>query len=229
MNLEELFSTQVGGTQMSVGSTLGILGAALVLGLAVALLYKFIQDRGGYNTALTVTLAILPVTLTFIIVMLGNNLLVAFTFAGVLTLVRYRSVQLHPKDIAFILLAIAVGVACGIGYLAYAVLFAVVFSAVMIVLTLTGFGGSARSVYQLRILIPETLSFDGVFDDVLNEYSTAWRLCRIRTTDFGTVFEMDFSVKLKKNVDRKEFLDKVRCKNGNLQVTLNLEPDETKV
>ncbi len=214
---------------MSVGSTLGILGAALALGIAAALLYKFVQNKSGNNSALTVTLMILPVTLTFIILMLGNNLLVAFTFAGVLTLVRYRSVQLQPKDIAFILMAIAVGVGCGIGYLAYSVLFAVVFSAVMLVITFTGVGSFSRSVYQLRILIPETLSFDGVFDDVLNEYASSWRLCRIRTTDFGTVFEMNFSVKLKKGVDRKEFLDKIRCKNGNLQVTLNLEPDETKI
>lgn len=214
---------------MTVATTLGLIGASLILGLAVSLLYKFIQDKNGYNTALTVTLLMVPVTVTFIIVMLGNNLLVAFTLAGVLSLVRYRSMLLHPKDIAFILLSIAVGVACGIGYVAYAVLFTVIFTIVMVVITLTGFGAWGRSVYQLRILIPESLSFDGVFDDVLNEYSASWRLRKIRTTDFGTVFEMNYIVKLKKDTDKKEFLDKLRCKNGNLQVVLNLEPDETKV
>lgn len=228
MTFEELFSTQIGGTQMTVLTTLCLLGASLILGFAVSLLYKFLQDKNGFNSALSVTLIMVPVTLTFIIVMLGNNLLVVFTLAGVLTLVRYRSMLLHPKDIAFILLSSAVGVACGIGYVAYALLFTVLFAVIMIVIAFTGYGSQGRSVYRLRILIPESLNFEGVFDEILNEYTTSWRLSKIRTTDFGTVFEMNYVIKMKKDVKTKEFIDKLRCKNGNLQVMLNLEPDEAK-
>ena len=228
MTFEELFSTQV-GVNVTFSASLIILGAALALGIVISLLYKFIQDRAGLNTSLTVTLLIMPVTLAFIVLMIGHSVLQVFILVGLFSLVRFRSMLLHPKDLAFVLLSVAVGVACGIGYVAYAVLFAVIFAAVMTVTTLIGYGSAGRSVYQLRVLIPETLNFDGVFDDVLNEYTTTWRLRKIRTTDFGTVFEMNYLIKLKNGVNRKEFLDKLRCKNGNLQVMLNFEPDETKV
>ena len=78
----------------------------------------------------------------------------------------------------------------------------------------------------MKIHIPENLSFDGIYDDILNEYTDSWKLRRIQTTDFGTVFELIYIVKLKKGVDRKQFMDKIRCKNGNLNVTLNLLPEE---
>lgn len=228
MTIEELFSKQI-GVEVKLSTSLIILGAALLLGIGISLLYKFIQDRNGLNTSLTVTLLITPVTLAFIVFMIGHSVLQVFILVGLFSLVRFRSMLLHPKDISFILLSVAVGVACGIGYVAYAVLFAAVFAAVMIITTLIGYGAAWRSVYQLRVLIPETLNFEGVFDDVLNEYTTTWRLRRIRTTDFGTVFEMNYVIKLKNGVNTKEFLDKLRCKNGNLQVMLNFEPDETKV
>ncbi len=228
MTLEELFTKQI-GVDVNLSTSLIILGAALVLGIAISLLYKFIQDKNGLNTSLTVTLLIMPITLAFIVFMIGHSVLQVFILVGLFSLVRFRSLHMHPKDLAFILLSVAVGVACGIGYVAYAALFAVIFAAVMIVTTLVGYGAAWRSVYQLRILIPETLNFDGVFDDVLNEYTTAWRLRKIRTTDFGTVFEMNYIIKLKNGVNRKEFIDKLRCKNGNLQVMLNFEPDEKKV
>ena len=228
MTIEELFSKQI-GVEVKLSTSLIILGIALALGIAISLLYKFIQDRSGLNTSLTVTLLIMPITLAFIVFMIGHSVLQVFILVGLFSLVRFRSMLLHPKDLAFVLLSVAVGVACGIGYVAFAVLFTVIFAAVMIITSVTGYGGAGRSVYQLRILIPETLNFDGVFDDVLNEYTTTWRLRKIRTTDFGTVFEMNYIVKLKGGINRKEFLDKLRCKNGNLQIMLNFEPDETKV
>ena len=228
-SLESLFSTQIGGEKLTLPAALIMIGTALLLGFGVALLYYFTQKKVGGSTSLSVTVLIVPALVALIVLLIQNSLARAFTLAGALALVRYRSEPESPRDIAYILFSLAIGIGCGIGYIAYAVLFTVLFCVVLLVVSLTGFGGLGRDTMLLKILIPESLNFDGVYDELLNEYASSWKLRRVQTTDFGTVFELLYVVKLKKGVDRKEFMDKIRCKNGNLNVTLNLMPEAEKV
>ena len=227
--LENLFSTQIGGEKLTVPAALIMIGSSLLLGFTVAMLYYFTQKRIGGNASLSVTILIVPAIVSLIVVLIQNNLARAFTLAGALSLTRYRSEPASPRDIAYILFSLAIGIACGIGYIAYAVLFTVIFCVVLLAVSLTGFGGLGRDTFLLKILIPENLNFDGVYDELLNEYADSWKLRRVQTAEFGTVFELLYVVKLKKGTDRKEFMDKIRCKNGNLNVTLNLMPDEERV
>ena len=228
-SLESLFSTQIGGEKLTLPAALIMIGAALLLGFGVALLYYFTQKRAGGSTTLSVTILIVPAIVAMIVLLIQNNLARAFTLAGALAIIRYRSEPASPRDIAYVLFSLAIGIGCGIGYVSYAVLFTVIFCAVLLVVSFTGFGGLGRDTLLLKILIPESLNFDGVYDELLNEYTVNWKLRRVQTTDFGTVFELLYVIRLKKGVDRKEFMDKIRCKNGNLNVTLNLMPDEEKV
>lgn len=225
-SIEELFSTQIGGEQLTLASAFINIGGALVLGFIIALLYYFTQKRAGGSTSLSVTIIMVPAIIALIVVLIQNNLARAFTLAGSLAIIRYRSQPASPRDIAYVLFSLAIGIACGIGYVAYAAVFTVLFCVILFVISITGFGGLGRDTMLLKILIPESLNFDGVYDEILNEYTDSWKLRRIQTTDFGTVFELIYIVKLKKGKDRKEFLDKIRCKNGNLNVTLNLMPEE---
>ncbi len=225
-SIEELFSTQIGGEKLTLASAFINIGGALVLGFIIALLYYFTQKRAGGSTSLSVTIIMVPAIIALIVVLIQNNLARAFTLAGSLAIIRYRSQPASPRDIAYVLFSLAIGIACGIGYVAYAAVFTVLFCVILFVISITGFGGLGRDTMLLKILIPESLNFDGVYDEILNEYTDSWKLRRIQTTDFGTVFELIYIVKLKKGKDRKEFLDKIRCKNGNLNVTLNLMPDE---
>lgn len=227
--LETIFSTQIGGERLTFPSALLMIGAALLLGFGVALLYYFTQRKAGGSTSLSVTILIVPAIVAMIVLLIQNNLARAFTLAGALALVRYRSEPASPRDIAYVLFSLAIGIACGIGYVAYAALFTVLFCAVLLVISLTGFGGSGRDTLLLKIMIPESLNFDGVYDELLKQYTVSYKLRRVQSTDFGMVFELMYIIKLKKGVDRKEFMDKIRAKNGNLNVTLNLMPDDEKV
>lgn len=224
--IENIFSTQIGGEKLTVASAFINIGGALLLGFAVALLYYFTQKRAGGSTSLSVTLIMVPAIIALIVVLIQNNLARAFTLAGSLAIIRYRSQPASPRDVAYVLFSLAIGIACGIGYVAYAAVFTVIFCAILFVISITGFGGLGRDTILLKILVPESLNFDGIYDDILNEYADSWKLRRVQTTDFGTVFELIYIVKLKKGTDRKQFMDKIRCKNGNLNVTLNLMPDE---
>ena len=224
--IENIFSTQIGGEKLTVASAFINIGGALLLGFVVALLYYFTQKRAGGSTSLSVTLIMVPAIIALIVVLIQNNLARAFTLAGSLAIIRYRSQPASPRDVAYVLFSLAIGIACGIGYVAYAAVFTVIFCAILFVISITGFGGLGRDTMLLKILVPESLNFDGIYDDILNEYADSWKLRRVQTTDFGTVFELIYVVKLKKGTDRKQFMDKIRCKNGNLNVTLNLMPEE---
>ena len=224
--IENIFSTQIGGEKLTVASAFINIGGALLLGFVVALLYYFTQKRAGGSTSLSVTLIMVPAIIALIVVLIQNNLARAFTLAGSLAIIRYRSQPASPRDVAYVLFSLAIGIACGIGYVAYAAVFTVIFCAILFVISITGFGGLGRDTMLLKILVPESLNFDGIYDDILNEYADSWKLRRVQTTDFGTVFELIYIVKLKKGTDRKQFMDKIRCKNGNLNVTLNLMPEE---
>ena len=225
-SLDGLFSTQIGGERLTVASAFINIGGALVLGLVVALLYYFTQKKAGGSTSLSVTLIMVPAVISLLVVLIQNNLARAFTLAGSLAIIRYRSQPASPRDISYVLFSLAIGICCGIGYVAYAAVFTVIFCAAFLIISVTGFGGLGRDTMLLKILIPENLNFDGVYDEILNEYADSWKLRRVQTTDFGTVFELIYIVRLKKVKDRKEFMDKIRCKNGNLNVTLNLMPEE---
>lgn len=224
--IEKIFSTQIGGERLTMTSAFINIGSALLLGFIVALLYYFTQKKAGGSTSLSVTIIMVPAIIALIVVIIQNNLARAFTLAGSLAIIRYRSAPASPRDIAYVLFSLAIGIACGIGYVAYAAVFTVIFCVVLFVISITGFGGLGRDTMLLKILIPESLNFDGIYDDILNEYADSWKLRRVQTTDFGTVFELIYIVKLKKGADRKAFMDKIRCKNGNLNVTLNLMPEE---
>jgi uncharacterized membrane protein YhiD involved in acid resistance len=142
------------------------------------------------------------------------------SLAGAFTLVRFRSVPGDPKDIAYIFFAMAAGVACGIGYIGFAVIFFLVLGAVMFVLSEMNFGGCKTRHMTLKITIPENLDYQGVFDPVLSKYTRFHKLRRVKTTNFGTLFELIYSVDVSEDIDQKKFIDELRALNGNMTINL---------
>ena len=74
----------------------------------------------------------------------------------------------------------------------------------------------------LKITIPENLNYNGLFDQVFAKYTTDTVLRRVKTTDFGTLFDLVYSIRLRTDADQKKFIDDIRALNGNLNVTLVL-------
>lgn len=224
-SINDIFAAQIGANGFTLPAVLVMIGTSLLLGLLNALVYIRSQKKVGGDTTLSLTLIMIPAIITMIIVLIGNNVARAFTLAGSLAIIRYRSNPASPKDIACVFLSLAIGLGCGIGYVAYAVLFTLIMLAVILVISATGFGIPKSRDMRLRILIPENLNFEGAFDDILDEYASFYRLSKVRTSDFGTLFELVFVIKLKPDADKKAFLDKIRARNGNLNITLTLGAD----
>lgn len=209
------------GTETTFGVFAGCVISAAAIGFIISVLYKFTHKKEGYMQGYVLTLVMLPGIVSLIILLI-NDTSKALGLAGAFSLVRFRSVPGDPKDIAYIFFSMAAGVGCGLGYIGYSFVFLLLIGAVMLILNAVSFGAPSTSSMTLKITVPENLNYQGLFDNILNEYTEAWRLKRVKTVDFGTLFDLVYSLELKNNIDQKKFIDSIRTLNGNLNVTLIL-------
>ncbi len=144
----------------------------------------------------------------------------AFSLAGAFSLIRFRSAPGNPKDIAYVFFTLGVGLACGMGYIAYAVMFAVILCAVITALNVLKYAEQKNAPMKLRITIPEDLEYQGLFEDVFAEYTTASSFQRLKTVNFGALFEVTYNINMKEGAGKKQFIDRLRARNGNLRIIL---------
>ena len=142
--------------------------------------------------------------------------------AGAFALVRFRSAPGSAKDISIVFFTMAAGLACGLGYVSFAAVFVAVMLVVLIAATVLGFADNNYDKKQLKITIPEDLNYSTVFDDVFDKYTSEHTMSRVKTTNMGTMYELTYEVKLKKDTPEKEFIDQLRIRNGNLNITMAL-------
>ncbi|AFQ42226.1 DUF4956 domain-containing protein [Desulfosporosinus meridiei] len=225
---ETLLSSSAGDS-LTLTNSLAVLCSALLLGLFTSLVYIHTHKKQGYSAGFTVTMIMLPAIISIIILLIGNNVARAFSLAGAFSLIRFRSAPGEPKDIAYVLFTLAIGLACGMGYIVYAAMFAFILCLVMVILYYTDFANPKANAMQLKIVVPENLNFQGLFDDILNQYTDSWVMNRVKTKDFGTLFEVVYNINLKQAINQKSFLDELRCRNGNLNIALTCHQLDDKI
>ena len=163
-------------SQLSIKSVIEVVLSASIIGLVISLVYLFTHKKEGYSQAFCVSLILLAPIVGMVILVIGNNVATAFSLAGAFALVRFRSAPGSAKDIAVVFFAMATGLACGLGYLFFGAVTAVIICAALIVLCKTSFGEMKTANRQLKITIPEDLNYEGVFDDIFKEYTTdSWK------------------------------------------------------
>ena len=188
---------------------------SLVLGIAGAFLFMF---RNTYTKSFVLTLAVMPAIVQLVIMMVNGNIGAGVAVAGTFSLIRFRSAPGTAREITMLFLSVAAGIATGMGYVALAILFFVIIAAVTVILICTGFGGGKGTEKDLRITIPESLDYDGLFDDLFAKYTASHELVSVRTTNMGTLFELQYKVGFRDSTVPKAFLDEIRCRNGNLNI-----------
>jgi uncharacterized membrane protein YhiD involved in acid resistance len=207
-------------TGITVGDFLICVGAALGLGLVLALVYQF---RTVCSRSLVITIASLPAVVAVVIMMVGGNLGTGIAVAGTFSMVRFRSMPGSAKEICAVFTAVAVGLACGIGYPSMASVFTVIICLFTLLLTVVNFGGKRNEELRkhLRITLPEDLDYTDVFRDILEEYTTKTRMLSVKTTNLGSLNKLTYEIQLKKAGTEKEMIDKLRCRNGNLEISIS--------
>jgi uncharacterized membrane protein YagU involved in acid resistance len=200
---------------------------SVILGGVISATYKLTTESSEYSKNFFLTLILIPAVIAAIILLIGSNVARAFSLAGAFSIIRFRSAPGNPKDITYVLFSMAAGLACGVGAYLYAVIFTVVLCVLMVVFYKMKLGETKKSKYSLKITIPESLNFKGVFDEILQGYTTDYKLNKVKTVDMGSLFELSYSLTVKDDTDIKEFIDKIRCRNGNLTVLLSMAESNT--
>ena len=205
---------------ISVTDFLLCLGCSLVLGLVMAFAYMY---RTRYTKSFVITLALLPAVVCVVIMLVNGNVGTGVAVAGAFSLVRFRSVPGTAKEICTLFLAMGAGLIAGMGYLGFAVLFTIVMCAVFVLYNCLDFGTkkNAATFKTFTITIPEDLDYSGVFDDIFAEYTRSHDLIRVKTTNMGSMFKLTYNVELADATREKEMIDKLRCRNGNLEIAVS--------
>jgi len=198
----------------------------LLFGLVIALIYKYTTPPSRFSLEYAMTLLIICGVISVIISVIGTNLARAFSLAGALSIIRFRSIAQAPRDIAYIFFAMGTGLACGAGLYIPAAMFIILMGIALIVYNVIK-NNSRSEVRMIKICIPESLNFDGLFDDVLGKYSSDYSISLIRSMSGGTVYELTYYVKLLDTRLIKDLLDEIRVKNANFNVTCLLPADLT--
>lgn len=214
-----LFDTDMTAV-ISVGDFLLCIGCALALGLLLSFSYMY---RSRYTKSFVVTLAVLPAVVCVVIMMVNGNVGAGVAVAGAFSLVRFRSVPGTAREISMLFLAMGAGLIAGMGYLGYALLFTVILCAVSLLYNRLDFGAKKNAaVYKtLNIIIPEDLDYTGVFEEIFEKYASSWELVRVKTTNMGSLFRLTYNLTLLPGVSEKAMIDALRCRNGNLEITVS--------
>ncbi len=214
-----LFDTDMTRT-IGVEEFLLCIACSLAIGIILALGY---MDHARYSKSYIVTLAVLPAIVCIVIMMVNGNIGTGLAVAGAFSLVRFRSVPGSAKEIVMLFLAMGTGLLTGMGYIGFGFLFAIIMSIIIVLYNRLDFGTQKNALrYKtIRIAIPEDLDYSNIFDDIWEVYTDSCELVRVKSFNMGSMFRITYNITMKKNVSEKEMLDMIRCRNGNLEITLS--------
>lgn len=218
-----MFDTIIPASGLDAATSLICTGTSLALGILAAVLYRLGTKR--YSKSLAITLIVLPTLVQTVIMMVNGSVGAGLAVMGAFSLVRFRSAPGSAKDISFIFYAMCIGLATGMGYIAFAVMLAVIVGAALAILSFIPAFKSDRKRKLLRITIPEDMNYTDAFTDIFDEYLTSNELVSVKTTAMGTLFDLRYEIVEKDASREKELIDKLRTRNGNLTISIGLVPD----
>lgn len=216
--LSHLFYDIFTDTAVDPAMMLLAIGVSLLLGLVVAKVYQF---KTVYSKSFVMSLALLPTLIAIVIFLVNGSLGAGVAVMGAFSLIRFRSAPGGAKELVSIFLVMTIGIAIGMGYLVFATVFTLIMSLVMLLLEVVNFGQMKHSMRQLTIVIPESLDYESIFDDIFNKAVNHVELANVKTSDMGSLFKLKYIIQLNGRMTEKELIDALRTRNGNLEIAIS--------
>ena len=216
--LNQLFNDVFTSTAVKPLTMLEAIGVALVLGLVVAKVYQY---KTVYSKSFVMSLALLPALIAVVIFLVNGSLGAGVAVMGAFSLIRFRSAPGGAKELVSIFLAMTIGIAIGMGYLGFAGAFTLIMSVAIILLETINFGQMKHSIRQLTIVIPESLDYESIFDDIFDKATNHLELASVKTSDMGSLFKLKYIIQLNGKMTEKELMDALRTRNGNLEIAIS--------
>lgn len=216
--LSHLFYDIFTDTVVDPAMMLLAIGVSLLLGLVVAKVYQF---KTVYSKSFVMSLALLPTLIAIVIFLVNGSLGAGVAVMGAFSLIRFRSAPGGAKELVSIFLVMTIGIAIGMGYLVFATVFTLIMSLVMLLLEVVNFGQMKHSMRQLTVVIPESLDYESIFDDIFNKAANHIELANVKTSDMGSLFKLKYIIQLNGRMTEKELIDALRTRNGNLEIAIS--------
>ena len=196
------------------------------LSLAVAWAYRYTHRGVSYSQSYVHTLIIMGTVIALIMLIIGSNIARAFALVGALSIIRFRNAMKETRDVGFIFLVMAVGMAVGTRFYLLAIFATSVISTFVVVLY--KFNMFAKMVREriLRIRLPMDRDYEKVFEEPFREHLTESRIISVQTVRAGILLELIYSVVLKRKARPQALLEDIRARNDNNKVTLVLGQQE---
>ena len=194
------------------------IGVSLLLGLVIAKVYQF---KTVYSKSFVMSLALLPTLIAIVIFLVNGSLGAGVAVMGAFSLIRFRSAPGGAKELVSIFLVMTIGIAIGMGYLVFATVFTLIMSLAMLLLEVVNFGQMKHSMRQLTVVIPESLDYESIFDDIFNKAANHIELANVKTSDVGSLFKLKYIIQLNGRMTEKELIDALRTRNGNLEIAIS--------
>ncbi|MGN1342266.1 MAG: DUF4956 domain-containing protein [Bacilli bacterium] len=219
--LNSLFSEVTSNVELSTILICSLV--SILLGLIIALVHKY-TSRSNKNFLITLTA--LPLLVECVMIMVNGNLGTSVAILGAFSLVRFRSLPGNSKEILSVFFAMTIGLATGMGHIAFAIIITILTSIVIIILSKVKLFNDNSKEKILKITVPENLDYENMFEKEFEKYTINVELMKVKTVNMGSLFELSYVVKLREKVSEKQFIDDLRVKNGNLKITLSHFLDE---
>ncbi len=211
---ESIYSASVTASQFFVMAL-----ASLVSGMIYSWLMSF---KVRANKRFFIVTSIIPFVVGVVLTFVNGNIGAGVAFGGAFGLTRFRSAEGSADEIAAVLVSMGSGVAFGMGYVAYGVIVLLGMGVVFLLLSaLPIFEHSSMTKDKLlKITIPESLDYSGVFDKTFEHYLEFAESEGVKTTGMGSMFRLSFRIRMKKQNEEKAFIDELRTLNGNLEIAI---------
>lgn len=211
-----MFKSIIDGN-LTIISVLLCMLVSILLGFLVSLIHsKCNKTSKNFMT----TLVLLPLIVQVVIMMTSGNLGTSVAILGAFSLIRFRSAPGNSRELLSIFLSMAIGLACGIGHIYFAITFSIIACILIYLLTKLNYGNKLE-FKNLKVVIPEDLDYENIFDDIFTKYTNSCLLIKSKTINMGSLYELDYEVSLKNDISEKKFIDELRVRNGNLKIVLS--------
>ena len=221
---DKLFSSVISGS-ITLSSYLTCALVAIFSGAVLALVLACFNQSRRYTFSFLSSVVLLPFIVGSVIMLVNGNVGTGVAVAGAFSLVRFRSAPGSARDIAVIFMSMAAGLATGTGYVGVCMVLTAIGAVLLCIISIIG-KKTEGADKELRITIPENIDYEGVFDDIFSEYTRKYSLISVKTTNMGSLFKLKYRVSLKSSVSEKEFIDRLRERNGNLEINVSCIFDE---
>ncbi len=216
--LNNIFEPIYSGT-FTVASFLICTLVSLALGIIVALAANF---KSRLSKSFLLSIILIPAVVQVVIMLVNGSVGTAVAVMGAFSLVRFRSIPGSAKEIVSIFLAMATGLATGMGYVTLAVLFVIIICIAMICAGFVKIKDKDDLIRELRITVPEDLNYAHAFDDLFEKYTSNTKLLNVKTTNMGSLYKLFYKLELNNEDDVQRFIDELRCRNGNLEISVSI-------